>query len=715
MTSFGNGKIALTVEGDIATVVIDNPPVNAGSHDVRRGLLEAFDGIAGMGNLRGVVLAGAGGTFVAGSDLKEFGAPLGEPQLPSVIAAIEALAIPVVAALDGAALGGGFELSLGCDGRVAAPGAVVGLPEVGLGLVPGAGGTQRLPRLAGLAESLKLICGARRITADEALCLGLVDEVADGDLHQAAAALAKRLGGKCRVRDLAVPQGDAATLTTAKEEALKAGRHRPAAVEAARLAGLSTRMPFTEALVEERRVFQEIRLSPEAVALRHIFFAEREAGRVKNLSAKPLAIERVAVVGAGTMGAGIAYALLRAGFPVTLIEQNAEALSAGTARVKGFISGDAAKSRLSQTQAEAIASRLSPAADLSACAEADLVIEAIFEDMDAKARLLRDLAGLAGPAAILASNTSYLDLDALAEASGRPERVVGLHFFSPAHIMKLLEVVRGARTSDETLATGLWLGRKLGKTAIVSGVGEGFVGNRLYAAYRGHAEMLVEEGALPWQVDAALEAFGMAMGPFAVSDLSGLDIAWARRKRLAATRDPAERTVKLPDILCEAGRLGRKTGAGWYVYENGRRRPDPDVEQIIVEDARAAGRQRRPICDAECRDQTLAALVNEAALVLGDGVAQRPGDIDVAFVNGYGFPRWRGGPLWWAAHEGRDAVLAALPRVEAAVGFGFRRGDVEALLAGIASGSDHSSVKNQQAGVDGATAGKGAMPSHEKA
>ena len=677
---YGKGTVSLRIDGDVATVVIDNPPVNAGSHDVRQGLLAAFGAIEETSGLVGVVLCGANGTFVAGSDLKEFGAPLGDPTLPAVIAAIEALSVPVVAALDGAALGGGFELSLACDGRVAAPGAILGLPEVGLGIVPGAGGTQRMPRLAGVPDALKLICGARRIKAGEALKLGLVDQVEDGNLRQAAADLARSLGAKRRVKDLPVPTADGAEIDAARRDALKAGKNRPAAIEAARLVELSASQPFAEALAEERRVFQEIRLSPEAVGLRHVFFAEREAGRVSGLSAKPTLIDKIAVIGAGTMGAGIAYALLRAGFAVTLVEQGADALAAGVRRVEDLIAGDAAKGRLSEAAAAAASGRLSPSTELSACTAMDLVIEAIFEDMEVKSRLLADLNAITRSETILASNTSYLDLDALAAASGRPDRVLGLHFFSPAHIMKLLEVVRGAKTSDETLATGLWLGRKLGKTAIVAGVGEGFVGNRLYAAYRGFAEMLVEDGALPWQVDSALEDFGMAMGPFAVSDLSGLDIAFARRKRLAATRDPAERVVKLPDILCEAGRLGRKTGAGWYVYDAGKRRSDPEVEQMILAQADKAGRERRPVSDAACRDLALAALVNEAALVLEEGIAQRPSDIDVAFVNGYGFPRWRGGPLWWAAHDGRTAVLAALPEVAKTVGPTFKRGAVEAML-----------------------------------
>ena len=681
---FGNGRVAAWVDQDVAFVEIRNPPVNAGSHDVRRGLLDALSQLEDRTDLAGVVLCGAGGTFIAGSDLREFGAPLGPPQLPQVIAAVETLALPVVAAMDGAALGGGYELALGCDARVAAPNAVVGLPEVGLGLVPGAGGTQRLPRLTGLAEAMRLICGARRVKARDALALGMIDVVAEGDLRTAAAERARTMDGKARVGDRACPSATADELDGARTEALRAGKDRPAAHEAIRLIALAADMPIKEALAEERRVFQEIRVGPEARALRHIFFAERAAGRVDGLGASPRDLARAAVVGVGTMGAGIAYALLKAGLEVALIERDAAMADAGRARVEGLIEADRDVGRASSQAADGYRAALDHGTALNLAADCDLVVEAIVEDMGAKSELLAELDGVVRSDCVLASNTSYLDLDELARASVHPGRVVGLHFFNPAHVMKLLEVVRGAATSDVTLATALKLGRRMRKTAIVAGVGEGFVGNRIYAAYRAQAEMLVEDGALPWQVDAALQAFGLAMGPFAVGDLSGLDIAQAMRRRRDATRDPRERYVKLPDLLCEAGRLGRKTGAGWYDYEDGRRQESADVQRIIDEDARAAGRTRRDVSSDEIEARALGALVNEAACVLEDGVAQRASDIDVAFVNGYGFPRWRGGPLWWASVQDRDAIARAIDAVAQAVGPTFRRGPVERVLDELA-------------------------------
>lgn len=681
----GDGGVAFCPDAPVARIEIHNPPVNVGSHNVRSGLLAALEQIAVVPGLEGVVLMGQGGTFMAGSDIREFGAPLGEPQLPAVIRAIEDLSVPVVAAIAGAALGGGFELALGCDARIAAPDAVVGLPEVGLGLVPGAGGTQRLPRLTGVPEALRLICGSRRVRAAEALELGLVDAVADGDLTAAAIAHAWAMNGRKRpVAALPYPPADADAIEAARAAALKAGKGRPAAKEAIRLVMLATNTPFAEALTEERRVFQEIRVGDEASALRHLFFAERAAGRVEGLKGTmPESVGMVGVVGAGTMGASIAYAFLRADFPIVLVERTAEALAAGTARVEELIAADLRAGRVADEAAAAYRARLDPQIELAACSICDLVVEAVFEDMEVKSALLAELDRSVGSGCILALNTSYLDLDRLAEATARPERVVGLHFFSPAHVMKLLEVVRGAATSDTTLATALAIGRRLGKTAIVAKVGEGFVGNRIYAAYRAEAERLVEDGALPWEVDAALEDFGFAMGPFAVSDLSGLDIAWKTRQRLAATRDPAARYVRFPDLLCEAGRLGRKTGAGWYNYPGGSRTPSPEVVEMIEREAREKGRAREHLSKEEITCRALAALVNEAACVVEDGVAQRASDIDVAFVNGYGFPRWLGGPVWWAARTDRATLLAGLDEVAAAVGVGFRRGPVEAMLAAL--------------------------------
>ncbi len=691
---YGEGHVALWVADGVAFAEIRNPPVNASNHHVRAGLLEAIEDIAarvkGGADLAGVLLCGAGGSFVAGSDLREFGAPLAEPQLPQVIAALESLPVPVVAALDGAALGGGYELALACDRRVCAPDAVVGLPEVGLGLVPGAGGTVRLPRLVGVAQALPLICGARRVPAAEALRLGMVDRIAEGALRAAAVEELRGLGGRrSRLSDVPPAQVPPEGLDDARRAALRLGRDRPAAQQAARLAEAGRALPAAEALAQERQVFQQIRMSDEAFALRHLFFAERVAGRVEGLTAAPLPLHRAAVVGVGAMGAGIAFAFLRAGMEVLLVERDAAAAAAGRAAVERLIAEGQGRRRVTAEEAAAMGARLAHFHDIAACADRQLVLEAVVEDMQVKKDLLARLDAVVGAECILASNTSYLDLDEIAAASARPGRVVGLHFFNPAHVMKLLEVVRGRGTDDATLATALRLGRRLGKQAIVAGAGDGFVGNRIYAAYRAQAEMLVEDGALPWQVDAALEAFGFAMGPFAVSDLSGLDIAQAMRRRRAAARDPAApapREVRLPDLLCDAGRLGRKTGAGWYAYEDGQRRPDPEVTRLIEDDAAEAGRPRRAVAEAEITARALAALVNEAACVLEDGIAQRPSDIDVAFVHGYGFPRWRGGPLWWAAGPGRAVVLEGLGRVARASGPAFRRGPVEALLDEVRRG-----------------------------
>lgn len=682
---FGDGRVRFSRVGPVAVIEICNPPVNAGSHLVRSGLLAALAQAAEEPDLQGAVLAGAGGIFMAGSDISEFGAPFGDPQLPAVIAAIEALPIPVVAALEGAALGGGLELALACDARVARPGTALGLPEVSLGMVPGAGGTQRLPRLVGLAKAMELICGARRVKAEEALSLGIVDRLAEEDLREAAmATVLEMVGRKNPVIGRRCPVTAPGELEAARTAALKAGKNRPAVREAVRLIELAAQASPADALAEERRTFQEIRLSEEAFALRHLFFAERRASRIEGLTDDPLPVERVGVVGAGTMGAAISYAFLRAGYPVVLVERSADALKAGTGRLDGLVSKDLGSRRISDDAAAAVRQRLTTATDIAAMASCDVIIEAVFEDLAVKSQLLSELNAITGETCILASNTSYLDLNVLAAASGRPDRVVGLHFFSPAHVMKLLEIVRGTETSGAVLATALRIGRKLGKTSIVAKVGEGFVGNRIYAAYRNQAEMLAEEGALPWDIDRTLEEFGFAMGPFKVSDLSGLDIAWKTRQRLAATRDPQARYVRLPDLVCERGRLGRKTGAGWYNYASGTPEPDPTIVALIESEAAAAGRTLRAIDPAEIRQRMLAAIVNEAACVLEDGIAQRASDVDVAFVNGYGFARWLGGPIWWASRRDRGKILAAVDTLAEAVGHGFRRGPVVALLDGIA-------------------------------
>lgn len=664
--------VLLQIEDGVGVITIDNPPVNAGSRAVRQGLLDRLAELAGS-QAQAAVIIGAGSTFVAGSDIREFGAPLQEPQLPSVIAAIEALPMPVVAAIHGAALGGGFELALGCDGRVAAADAVVGLPEVKLGMVPGAGGTQRLVRLLDTARAIDLVCSGRRVGAIEARQLGLVDAIADGDLRSFAIAHARALAGtKRRLRSEPVMASGPEAIEVAADKAARKGRQRPNVLAAIGLLRAAASAPFDTMLARERALFQQLRSGPEAAALRHLFFAEREAGRVDGLNGvTALPVQTVGVVGAGTMGAAIVVCLLNAGLAVRLVEQSAEALAAGIKRIEDTLAADVAAGRSSMTDSAARRAALDAGLNLAQLGQCDLIIEAAFEDMAVKQALFARLDAVARPDAILATNTSYLDIAAIAATTARPAAVLGLHFFGPANIMKLLEVVRAPATSDVALVTGLKLAKRLGKIAVVAGPGEGFIGNRIFSAYRRQCEFMVEEGATPQQVDAALEAFGFAMGPFAVADLSGLDIAWRTRQRLAATRDPRERYVGIADRLCEAGRLGRKAGAGWYGYdEKSRRQPDPAVTEII---AAATERTPRPFDAKEICDRALGAIVNEARLVLAEGIAQRSGDIDVAMVHGYGFPGWEGGPLYWASRQKPERLTEALDQVEAATGFGFRR------------------------------------------
>jgi 3-hydroxyacyl-CoA dehydrogenase len=669
--------VQLQRDGDIAVIVIDNPPVNAGSAAVRQGLLSAVQALRDDAVLQGAVLIGAGSTFIAGSDIREFGQPLAEPQLPAVIAAIEDCGKPVVAALHGAALGGGFELALGCDARVAAPGTVVGLPEVTLGIIPGAGGTQRLPRLVGLPRAVQMICSGERVPASAARDLGLVDELAEGDLRAAAIAHARRLAGrKQRLRDRHVPVADAADLKQACDAALKAGKCRPAVEAAIAVTTAAATLALDDALADERAVFQRLRSSREAAALRHQFFAERDSARHPSLEgAVPRAVQRIAVLGAGTMGSGIALAALKAGYEVLLLEQDAAALERGATRIHEHFAGRVRTGKVKAAIAAAAEARLQSSLDWARLAEADLVIEAVFEDLAVKRQVFERIDALARPGAVLASNTSYLDLDAIAAATRRPQDVIGLHFFSPANVMKLLEVVRGRDSAADALATGLAVGKKLRKLPVLTGNAFGFIGNRLYSAYRRQCEFMVEEGAWPEQVDAALQAFGFAMGPFAVADLSGLDIAWRMRQAQAATRDPAARYVHIADRLCEAGRLGRKTGAGYYAYPAGATvaQVDDAVHALIAQCRAEKGITPRPFTDDEIVRRALLALVNEAALLLAEGVAERATDVDVVLANGYGFPRWEGGPVFRARERGEPALQADLDELAAWSGPGFAR------------------------------------------
>lgn len=676
--------IRIERDGAIAVIVIDNPPINAGSAAVRSGLLAAIKTVGHDASIRGAVLIGAGKTFIAGSDLREFDLPLQEPQLPAVIAAIETCGKPVVAALHGAALGGGFELALGCDGRIALAGTVVGLPEVTLGIIPGAGGTQRLPRIVGIPAAIRLVASGERLPVAKALALGMVDAVVDGDLRPAAVAFACRLGdGKTLLRDRGVPVADDGEVAAAKRDALKAGRDRPAVRAAVEVVAGTAFLSIDEGLARERAAFQELRLSRDARALRHLFFAERESARYPGLAgAVPRTVGRIGVVGAGTMGTGIAIAALDGGFHVVLVEADEAALKRGARRISDHYAGRVAAGKLDEADAAGRRLRLTAATDWAMLADADLIIEAVFEDLTVKQELFRRLDAVARPGAVLASNTSYLDLDAIAAATTRPRDVIGLHFFSPANVMRLTELVRGVASATDALATGLAVAKRLGKLPVLTANAFGFVGNRIYAAYRRQCEFMIEEGAYPEQVDAALESFGFAMGPFAVADLSGLDIAWCMRQAQAATRDPEARYVAIPDRLCEAGRLGRKTGAGYYRYADGGkvRQSDPIVRELIDHARAEKGIASRSMDDDEIRRRALLAMANEAALLLAEGVAAWPEDVDLTLVNGYGFPRWEGGPVFLARERGRETLERDLDWLAGLSGPCFTRADPAPLL-----------------------------------
>ncbi|WP_313197720.1 3-hydroxyacyl-CoA dehydrogenase NAD-binding domain-containing protein [Rhizobium sp.] len=647
VTTF-SATISATTRNGILVVTIDNAPVNATSADVRSGLDKALVHAEAAIGIKGVVITGAGKTFIGGADITEFGKPAIEPTLPDVIEKIEALSKPVIAALNGAALGGGLELALACQYRIASPSAQVGLPEVKLGIVPGAGGTQRLPRLIGVPAALDLIASGRIAKAAEALSLGILDELPETDLVDAAIEAARRLTGASprKTGELTAAPADPTEIDKASGKILAKARGQKAPAEAVRLVASSHR-PLAEGLADERATFLTLRDSREAAALRHIFFAEREASKVAGLEgidARP--VVTIGICGLGLMGSGIAIAALAAGYTVIGLDQTQEAAEKGHERIVGLLERNLASGRLDRSGFDAQKSRLFVTATDANLAPCDLVIEAVFDDLDVKIDLFRRLDKVVRPDAILATNTSYLNPDEIAAATAHPERVLGLHFFSPAHVMRLLEVVRCEKTAPDVLATGLTVAKKLKKLPVVTGVTEGFIGNRIFSAYRREAEFLLEDGALPHEIDVALENYGFPMGLFAVYDMAGLEIAWARRKRQAATRDPSQRYVEIADRLCEAGRLGQKSGRGWYAYPDGKRTVDPEVTAIIETERAKKHITPRSFSKDEISQRMLQAMATEGEALLAEGIAARPGDIDLVMVNGYGFPAHKGGPMF---------------------------------------------------------------------
>ena len=643
--------VSIHTQGRVAVVTIDNPPVNASSQSVRAGLLEALATTEADPEITSVVLACAGRTFVAGADVREFDLPPVEPHLPDVIAAIEATPKPWVAAIHGMALGGGLELAMGCHARIADPKAQMGLPEVTLGLVPGAGGTVRLPRLVDAELALTMIAGGKPISAKAALEAGLIDRIATGDVLDEAVALAAAQNAPQRTLEKAVvgttnPEAFNKTASDLRRKA-RGQVSIGAAIDAVER-GL--RLPAHAALAEERATFLALKSSDQARALRHIFFAERATLADPRAKQTPRPVTRIGVIGGGTMGAGITSACLMRGFHVTLIERDDASLAAGADRVRGTLDNSAKRGLLPDLGA--VVARFQTSTDDAALADADLVIEAVFEDMEVKKQVFARLDQVTKPDTILATNTSYLDVNAIAGVLSDPSRAIGLHFFSPAHIMKLLEIVLPDAVAEDVVATAATLSRSLGKIGVLSGVCDGFIGNRIMSAYRAEADRLLIDGASPYQVDGAMRGYGFPVGVFEMQDMAGLDIAWAMRKRRLSEGRMTGAHIRIADRLCEMGRFGQKTGAGWYDHADGTARPSDVVMSIIAEERQAMGAAGHAFATEDVMPRILGAMTREAENVLAEGIARTADDIDVVMVNGYSFPRWKGGPMFAARIAG---------------------------------------------------------------
>jgi 3-hydroxyacyl-CoA dehydrogenase len=662
-----------TVHGDVAVIALNNPPVNGLGHALRTGIVEGVERAVADRGVKAIVLIGAGNAFSGGADIREFGTPAAaaEPHLRQVIAAVERAAKPVVAAIHKVAMGGGLELALGCHYRVAAPGAQLALPEVKLGILPGAGGTQRLPRAIDAGKALEMILSGEPVASDKAP-KGLVDEIVQGDLLQSALAVARRLAAERRplrkLRDEpAKLAGDAAAVfAAARQRIAKAARGFPAPPKIVDCVEAALKLPFDEGAKFERARYEQLLASTESKAMRHAFFAERAAAKIPDVpdTTPTREIAKIAIVGAGTMGGGIAMAFANAAIPVTLLEPKQEALDRGLETIRKNYGATVSKGRLSELEMARRMARLSTTLAYDAIRDADLVIEAVFEDLAVKESVFRRLDEVMKAGAILATNTSTLDVNRIAAFTRRPQDVVGMHFFSPANVMRLLEVVRGASTSKEVLATVMKLAKTIRKVAVVSGVCDGFIGNRMLEEYLRQAYFLVEEGALPQAVDKALQDWGLAMGPFAMMDMAGQDIGWRVRERRRAADPERQIYPAWIDRICEQGRFGQKTGKGVYKYEAGARAPvpDPEIERLVTGYSQEIGIARRSVGDQEIVERCIYALVNEGAKILEEGIALRAGDIDTVYLTGYGFPPYRGGPMFYADTVGLKNVVAAMAK-----------------------------------------------------
>jgi 3-hydroxyacyl-CoA dehydrogenase len=671
-------RLNFEVKSGIAVLTLDNPPVNSLGHELREALVSGLERANADPGIDAVVLIGSGAGFSGGADIREFGTPkaIAYPNLRTVLSEVEDSAKPVIAAIGGVCMGGGLELALACHYRVGIPGARIALPEVKLGILPGAGGTQRLPRLLGVEPALNMIVSGATIASEKLRDTPLFDAFADGDLLENAVSLARRVAmqglPRKRVRDMKIDMPDAEAFFQFARNTVKAvAGPYPAPLACVEAVAAAVDMPFEAGLKRERELFTTLMLSPESAALRHVFQAERAASKIQGVPddtpIRPIA--KIGVIGAGTMGGGITMSLINAGLTVVLLETKQEALDRGLATIRRNYQGALRKGTLNEASLAQRLALITPTLDFASLRDVDLVIEAVFESMEVKRQVFESLDAVVRQGAILASNTSALNLDEIAKFTRRPQDVIGLHFFSPANVMRLLEVVRGAKTANDVLATAMRLSKTMGKIAVVSGVCDGFIGNRMLARYGAAAHDLIMAGALPQQIDAALQDFGMAMGPFRVGDLAGLDIGWALRKRRSA-EFPDRDFSNVSDALCEAGRFGQKTGAGWYRYEAGARTPipDPKVTAIIEQYRRQRGITPRTVGAQEIVERCIYALINEGARIIEDGIAQRASDIDLVYLNGYGFPAYRGGPMFYADQVGLHDVARALERIAAQPG-----------------------------------------------
>ena len=666
-----NAAVVTTArEGRVLVVTINNPPVNALSQAVRQGLADAVEQAKADADVQAVLLVGSGKAFIAGADIREFGKPAMPPSLPDVLMQLESSDKLVVAAIHGPALGGGLEVALSCHYRLAVSGAKLGLPEVQLGLLPGAGGTQRTPRLIGVKAALDLMLSGRHAGAEEALAMGLVDKVepAGTDARTAGLAYANQLLDDKppvrRTREAAALADKAAAqaeLDTIKAETAKKTRGLFSPGKIIECVQGALDLPFDDGMKNERKLFVQCLESPQRAGLIHAFFAERETAKIPEAkAASPRALNTIGVIGGGTMGAGITVSALDAGFPVVMVERDAESIARGRANVEKVYDGLIAKGRMTAEKKAAIMARYAGSTEYAALAQVDLVIEAVFEEMGVKKAVFAELDKVMKPGAVIATNTSYLDIDAIAASISRPQDVIGLHFFSPANIMKLLEIVVPAKVSADVVATAFELAKRMKKIPVRAGVCDGFIGNRILAVYRDAANAIMEDGASPYQIDEAVREFGYPMGPYQVADLAGGDIGLATRKRKAATRDPKARYVQIPDRVAEKGWFGQKTQRGYYLYPQGARTGQPDPEVLAIVDAERArvGIAPRSFSNDEIMRRYMAAMVNEGANVVREGIALRPLDVDVTFLYGYGFPRFRGGPMKYADMVGLDKILA---------------------------------------------------------